>query len=93
VGWLEVSQEKVDLMVQPSVEFRDGNGYFFGVDIFHQLHCLNYLRKKTVLYNHLYLSEGEVEDEQVPPGFHIRMWQLSTRVLASDKLTGAPCGI
>ncbi|RFU79492.1 major facilitator superfamily domain, general substrate transporter [Trichoderma arundinaceum] len=71
VGWLQVSQEKVDLMEQPSVKFHDGSGYFFGMDVFHQLHCLNYLRKKTVLYNHLYPSEHEIEDEQVPPEFHI----------------------
>ncbi|KAK5996699.1 hypothetical protein PT974_02039 [Cladobotryum mycophilum] len=71
LGWLEVSQEKVDLMDQSSVKFNDGAGYFFGMDVFHQLHCLNYLRKKTILYNHLYPSEGEIEHQQVPPEFHI----------------------
>lgn len=68
VGWLEVPQDQVDRMEQSSVRFEDG-GYFFGMDVFHQLHCLNYLRKKSVLYNHLYPSDGE--DEQVPPEFHI----------------------
>ncbi|KAE9373180.1 hypothetical protein N431DRAFT_455970 [Stipitochalara longipes BDJ] len=73
LGWLKVSQEKVNTMQQPSVEFDDGSGYFFGMDVFHQLHCLNYLRKKTILYNHLYPSEEtKVEDEQIPPEFHIR---------------------
>jgi hypothetical protein len=72
VGWLKIPQEKVNAMDQSSVQFRDGSGYFFGMDVFHQLHCLNYLRKKTVLYNHLYPSEGEGEDQQIPPEFHIR---------------------
>ncbi|KAI0975025.1 hypothetical protein F4678DRAFT_421712 [Xylaria arbuscula] len=71
LGWLKIPQEKVDAMDQSSVPFRDGSGYFFGMDVFHQLHCLNYLRKKTVLYNHLYPSEGEGEDQQIPPEFHI----------------------
>ncbi|KAI1820839.1 hypothetical protein F4861DRAFT_533432 [Xylaria intraflava] len=71
LGWLKISQEKVDAMDQSSVEFHDGSGYFFGMDVFHQLHCLNYLRKKTILYNHLYPSSGEIEDQQVPPEFHI----------------------
>ncbi|ETS75352.1 hypothetical protein PFICI_12296 [Pestalotiopsis fici W106-1] len=72
LGWIKVSQEKVEAMGQSSVQFHDQSGYFFGMDVFHQLHCLNYLRKKTVLYNHLYPSETEVEDQQVPPEFHIR---------------------
>lgn len=71
LGWLKVPQEKVEAMDQSSVQFHDRSGYFFGMDVFHQLHCLNYLRKKTVLYNHLYPSETEVEDQQVPPEFHI----------------------
>lgn len=75
MGWLKVPQEKVEAMDQSSVQFHDRSGYFFGMDVFHQLHCLNYLRKKTVLYNHLYPSETEVEDQQVPPEFHIRkLW-------------------
>jgi hypothetical protein len=64
-------------MDQASVQFHDRSGYFFGMDVFHQLHCLNYLRKKTVLYNHLYPSETEVEDQQVPPEFHIRKFRSS----------------
>ena len=60
-------------MAQPSIEFADGSGSFYGMDVFHQLHCLNYLRKKSVLYNHLYPSDGE--DEQVAPEFHIRECQ------------------
>ncbi|CAJ2508453.1 Uu.00g134790.m01.CDS01 [Anthostomella pinea] len=71
VGWLKVAQDKVDEMDQPSVEFHDKSGYFFGMDVFHQLHCLNYLRKKSVLYSHLYPAGSEIEDEQVPPEFHI----------------------
>ncbi|PVH72008.1 hypothetical protein DL98DRAFT_351932, partial [Cadophora sp. DSE1049] len=49
-----------------------GSGYFFGMDVFHQLHCLDYLRKKTTLYSHLYPpEESKAEDEQIPPEFHI----------------------
>jgi len=67
---LNVSQDHVTTMDQPSVEFSDGSGHFFVMDVFHQLHCLNYLRKKTVLYSHLY--PFEINDPEVPPEFHIR---------------------
>ncbi|KAI0160421.1 hypothetical protein GGR57DRAFT_499107 [Xylariaceae sp. FL1272] len=86
LGWLKIPQEKVDVMNQSSVEFRDGSGYFFGMDVFHQLHCLNYLRKKTVLYNHLYPSEGEGEDQQIPPEFHIHSIRLSLQCHADTTL-------
>ena len=66
-------------MDQFSIPFSgEDSGYFFGMDVFHQLHCLNYLRKKSVLYNHLYPSESEIEDQQVPPEFHIRKLQTHT---------------
>lgn len=55
-------------MNQTSVQFSDGRGYLFGLDVFHQLHCLNYLRKKTVFYNHLYPDM----DEEIPAKYHIR---------------------
>ncbi len=55
---------------QPTIEFSDHSGYLFVGDVFHQLHCLNYLRKKTILYNHLYLDEEN--DPEVPAEFHLR---------------------
>ncbi|KAI3320979.1 hypothetical protein HD806DRAFT_504145 [Xylariaceae sp. AK1471] len=56
-------------MDESSVQFHDGSGYFFGMDVFHQLHCLNYLRKKTVLYNHLYPSEVRERTNKFPQSF------------------------
>jgi hypothetical protein len=81
VGWLKVPQEKVDQMGQSSVKFHDGSGYFFGMDVFHQLHCLNYLRKKSILYSHLYPADDE--DEQIAPEFHIRTFSGTSNSRAS----------
>lgn len=53
-----------------SVSFTDGSGLYYGMDVFHQLHCLNYLRQKTVMYNHLYT--GVDLDEDVPEIYHLR---------------------
>lgn len=60
---------KVDLMNQSSIEFADGSGYLFGLDVFHQLHCLDFLRKKTVLYHPSYPVVEE--DEDIPVAYHI----------------------
>ncbi|KAL1877496.1 hypothetical protein Daus18300_002483 [Diaporthe australafricana] len=68
-GWLKVPKAKVDLMNQSSIEFADGSGYLFGLDVFHQLHCLDFLRKKTVLYHPLYPVVEE--DEDIPVAYHI----------------------
>jgi hypothetical protein len=56
-------------MGQSSIEFSDGSGYLYGMDVFHQLHCLDYLRKKTILYHDLY-PEVE-EDADIPMAYHI----------------------
>ena len=72
VGVLNVSHDAAKHMDQPSVKFKDGSGHFYVMDVFHQLHCLNYLRKKTVLYSHLY--PFEINDPEVPPEFHIRKY-------------------
>lgn len=58
-------------MGEESIPFSDGSGYFFGMDVFHQLHCLDYIRRKSIMYHHLYPSTAEEED--VPPQYHIRM--------------------
>lgn len=69
-GWVNISQEKVNDMGQDSIQFDDGSGYFFGLDVFHQLHCLNYIRKKTLLYAPVYQNQAGGED--IPMKYHIR---------------------
>jgi hypothetical protein len=70
VGWIKIPKAKVERMDEESVEFSDGSGYFFGIDVFHQLHCLDYLRKNTIMYNHLY---PDVDEEgEVPREYHLR---------------------
>ena len=56
-------------MNQSSVKFANGGEYLFGMDVFHQLHCLDYLRKKTILYHPLYPDVEE--DEDIPVAYHI----------------------
>ncbi|KAJ0124502.1 hypothetical protein J7T55_005840 [Diaporthe amygdali] len=68
-GWVNISQEKVNDMGQDSIQFDDGSGYFFGLDVFHQLHCLNYIRKKTLLYAPVYQNQPGEED--IPMKYHI----------------------
>lgn len=68
---MKVHKTEVDLMDVKSIQFHDGSGYLYGMDVFHQLHCLNYLRKKTILYHDMYPPTAE--DEQVPPEHHIRL--------------------
>lgn len=64
-----MDKPKIDLMDQSSIEFSDGSGYLFGLDVFHQLHCLDFLRKKTILYHPLYPYVEE--DEDIPVAYHI----------------------
>lgn len=60
-------------MAPDRVGFADGSGYLLGMDVFHQLHCLNYLRKKTILYNDIY-PESAVDE--IPANIHIRKQAL-----------------
>ncbi|KAF3765276.1 hypothetical protein M406DRAFT_350927 [Cryphonectria parasitica EP155] len=78
-GWLKVPKAKVDLMDQSSIEFADGSGYLFGMDVFHQLHCLDFLRKKTVLYHPFYPVVEE--DEDIPVAYHIALGRWMDRAL------------
>ncbi|KAK2052712.1 hypothetical protein LY76DRAFT_526127 [Colletotrichum caudatum] len=52
-----------------SVEFRDGSGYMVYLDVFHQLHCLNYLRMKLdpwkASYPHI------PSDDNFPEKYHV----------------------
>lgn len=69
-GWLKVSQAELERLGKfnvSSVSFRDGSGYLAGFELFHQLHCLNYLRKKTILYHDQYSAMPE----DVPQEHHI----------------------
>ncbi|KAK6222399.1 hypothetical protein QIS74_04101 [Colletotrichum tabaci] len=67
-GWLKMSTEELASIRETSVEFKSG-GHLVGMDVFHQLHCLNYLRKKLDGYKEGYPNIPE--DEQIPPRFHI----------------------
>ncbi|KAK2601500.1 hypothetical protein N8I77_010947 [Diaporthe amygdali] len=67
-GWLKVSKEDLDAMGETSVEFEDGSGYLMYVDVFQQLHCLNYLRKKLDPWKASYPSVGS--DSTFPEGYH-----------------------
>lgn len=67
---------------QPTIEFNDHSGYLFVRDVFHQLHCLNYLRKKTILYNHLYpYKENDLE---VLAEFHLCKLPIQKNQLFHD---------
>lgn len=61
--------EELAAIGETSVEFKDGSGHLVGMDVFHQLHCLNYLRKKLDGYKEGYPEIPE--DEQIPPRYHI----------------------
>lgn len=63
-----MSTEELASIRETSVEFKSG-GHLVGMDVFHQLHCLNYLRKKLDGYKEGYPNIPE--DEQIPPRFHI----------------------
>lgn len=67
-GWLRMSTEELASIGETSVDFKNG-GHLVGMDVFHQLHCLNYLRKKMDGYKEAYPDIAE--DEQIPPRFHI----------------------
>ncbi|EMD84700.1 hypothetical protein COCHEDRAFT_1067480, partial [Bipolaris maydis C5] len=67
-GWLKVSKEDLDAMGESSVEFNDGSGYLMYMDVFHQLHCLNYLRKKLDPWKADYLSVPS--DGNFPERYH-----------------------
>jgi len=41
---LRISQEEMDVMDEESVPFADGSGYWVNLDVYHQLHCLKFLR-------------------------------------------------
>jgi len=41
---LRISNEEMDTMDQKSVPFADGSGYWVNLDVYHQLHCLKFLR-------------------------------------------------
>lgn len=68
-GWVKIAQDEADRIGQQSVEFDDGSGQLFGMDVFHQLHCLNYLRKRTLLYAPVY--PGNPGEEDIPMRYHI----------------------
>lgn len=55
-------------MGETSVEFHDGSGYLLYMDVFHQLHCLNYLRKKLEPWKSSYPSIPS--DENFPEAYH-----------------------
>ncbi|KAK2049009.1 hypothetical protein LZ31DRAFT_591061 [Colletotrichum somersetense] len=69
LGWLKVAKEELNAMGETSVEFHDGSGYLVYMDVFHQLHCLNYLRKKLdpwkASYPHI------PSDDNLPEGYHV----------------------
>lgn len=67
-GWLKVSKEDLDAMGETSVEFEDRSGYLMYMDVFQQLHCLNYLRKKLDPWKASYPSVGS--DSTFPEGYH-----------------------
>ncbi|KAJ4388522.1 hypothetical protein N0V93_005980 [Gnomoniopsis smithogilvyi] len=69
-GWLKIPKEDLAGMNETSVEFKDGKGSLLAMDVFHQLHCLNYIRKKMDPYKDSYpIIE---EDAQIHPLYHIR---------------------
>ncbi|RDW75550.1 hypothetical protein BP6252_06692 [Coleophoma cylindrospora] len=71
-GWVRLNHDKIKQMNEDdSVEFIDGSGSYYGIDVFHQLHCLDYLRKKMFLYNPLY-SDTNI-DEEILEKYHLRM--------------------
>ncbi|KAH7336735.1 hypothetical protein BKA65DRAFT_538778 [Rhexocercosporidium sp. MPI-PUGE-AT-0058] len=77
-GWLKLPKEKLEQIGQMApdrVGFADGSGYLLGMDVFHQLHCLNYLRKKTILYHGIY---PESAPDEIPADIHI---PIPTRTL------------
>ncbi|OJJ69570.1 hypothetical protein ASPBRDRAFT_45903 [Aspergillus brasiliensis CBS 101740] len=67
IGFLRIQKEDLDKIGETSVELADGSGYMVGLEVFHQLHCLNYIRK--FLYNSTYNIREE--DENVSPDDHI----------------------
>ncbi|KAL2128475.1 hypothetical protein VTI74DRAFT_9127 [Chaetomium olivicolor] len=69
-GWIKIPKEKVERMDEESVDFSDGSGSFFGIDVFHQLDYLDYLRKNTIMYDHFYPDLAE--EGEVPREYHLR---------------------
>ncbi|KAI1322437.1 hypothetical protein F5Y16DRAFT_404452 [Xylariaceae sp. FL0255] len=48
VGTIKMSKEELHAMNLSSTALADGSGYAVTIDVFHQLHCLNFLRKSII---------------------------------------------
>ncbi|KAF7509683.1 hypothetical protein GJ744_007554 [Endocarpon pusillum] len=58
VGALVLQKHELDEMNITSIPYADGSGYIALIDVFHQLHCLDFLRK--VIFNSTYqMSESQ----------------------------------
>ncbi|KAM3417115.1 hypothetical protein BST61_g8691 [Cercospora zeina] len=71
-GYVKLSKTQMQRLGKyspSSVRAKDGSGYLALVAVFHQLHCLDYLRKTSSMYAHLY--PDTFENATVPVKLHI----------------------
>ncbi|KAI9833741.1 MAG: hypothetical protein M1819_003474 [Sarea resinae] len=47
-GWITVQKSDLEKINQTSVRLEDGSGYLAGVEVFHELHCLNWFRRRML---------------------------------------------
>ncbi|RAH66307.1 oxidase ustYa family protein [Aspergillus aculeatinus CBS 121060] len=47
-GWIKVDKADLDRINQTSVRLEDGSGYLAGLEVYHELHCLNWFRRKIL---------------------------------------------
>ncbi|KXS99625.1 hypothetical protein AC578_9936 [Pseudocercospora eumusae] len=56
-GWVKISEQQMSRLGKlssSSVKAADGSGYLALLETFHQIHCLDYLRKTNILYADIY---------------------------------------
>ncbi|KAI1331997.1 hypothetical protein F5Y16DRAFT_358292 [Xylariaceae sp. FL0255] len=67
-GFMKVSEAKMREMNETSVPVADGSGEdLFALDVFHNLHCLDYIRKRTIMYRPMYPPV----EEDIPEAYHL----------------------
>ncbi|KAG0648153.1 hypothetical protein D0Z07_5820 [Hyphodiscus hymeniophilus] len=70
---IRVSQAEIDQLGRSSIELRDGSGDYFGtLDVYHQLHCLKYIRQ------YIHQDYYKLPDTNVPNVEHVSEMQRGT---------------
>ncbi|XMA20260.1 hypothetical protein WAI453_013051 [Rhynchosporium graminicola] len=63
---IRITKEEVEKLGRPSIQLSDGSGDYFGtLDVYHQLHCLKYIRQ------YVHQDYYTVKDTNVPVKDHV----------------------